>query len=67
MAYFSPRKAETTLACPACGGKMEIRRSCLEVHMGCPSCGKDYPLKEFIGQSDKAMDDFLDNVYLDRI
>lgn len=67
MSYFSPRSAQTTQNCPKCGKKLDIRRSCTEVFMYCPECRKEFPLRDFIGKSDKAMEDFLENVYLDRI
>lgn len=67
MAYFSPRDAETTLSCPDCGARMHIRRSCLEAHLACPACKKEYPLKDYIGQADAAMEKFLENLYIDRI
>lgn len=67
MAYFAPRSAPTTVTCPQCGGKLDIGRSCTEVHMRCPECKKDFPLKDFIDKADKSMEEFLENVYLDRI
>lgn len=67
MGYFPPRDAGTTLDCPDCGGKLHICRSCQEVHMRCPQCGREYPLRDYIGKADKAMEDFLENVYVDRI
>lgn len=67
MAFFSPRDAETTLRCPNCGKNLHICRSCHEVHMSCPACHKNFPLKDFIGQIDEAMENFMENVYCDRI
>ena len=67
MSYFGPRHAETTLPCPSCGKPLTIERSCREVRMRCPACGKSFPLKDFIGQADEAMEQFLENVYCDRI
>ncbi len=67
MGYFPPRQAETTLPCPSCQNSLLIERSCHEAHMRCPHCGKSYPLSDFIRQADKAMEDFLDKCYLDRL
>lgn len=67
MACFAPRDAETTLACPNCGDKLHITRSCRDVTMRCPACGAEYPLKDFISNADQAMEHFLENVYFDRI
>lgn len=67
MGYFAPHDAETTLACPHCGSKLHITRSCLEVTMRCPVCGKVYPVKDFIDRADKVMEEFIGNVYCDRI
>lgn len=67
MGYFSPRSAQTGIKCPQCDHNLEIRRSCHEVHMRCPRCNRDYPLKDYINNADSAMESFLENVYLDRI
>lgn len=67
MSYFAPRDAETTLKCPVCGKKLHITRSCHEVAMRCQACKRQFPLKDFIGQSDQAMESFMENVYCDRI
>lgn len=67
MSYFGPREAETTLACPTCGVPLRIERSCREVRMRCPACGGSFPLRDFIGKADEAMERFLENVYCDRI
>ncbi|MBD5641299.1 MAG: hypothetical protein HDQ91_02625 [Desulfovibrio sp.] len=67
MALFGARDAETTLPCPECGKPLHIGRSCRQVFMTCPACGKEYPLKDFIGKADAAMEQFLENVYCDRI
>ncbi|MBD5646582.1 MAG: hypothetical protein HDQ89_02815 [Desulfovibrio sp.] len=67
MSYFGPRQAQTTLPCPSCGAPLTIERSCREVRMRCPGCGKSFPLKDFIGNADEAMEQFLENVYCDRI
>ncbi len=67
MNYFAPRSAHTEINCPDCNNKLDIERSCTEVHMRCPNCQKNFALKDFIRDSDKAMNDFLENVYIDRI
>lgn len=67
MSYFAPRDKETTLSCPHCGGKLHICRSCHEVFMQCPACKRRYPIKDYIANADGAMEDFLENVYCDRI
>lgn len=67
MGYFSARDMETSIPCPHCGSRLHIGRTCHEVHMNCPACGKKYPLKDFIGQADASMEKFLENVYCDRI
>lgn len=67
MGYFSPREVETGIACPQCGKNLHIGRSCHEVAMNCPHCHKSYPLRDYIGKEDEAMEKFLENVYMDRI
>lgn len=67
MGYFAPREAQTTLPCPDCGEKLEIARSCHEVFMRCKQCKKTWPIKEYIHNADEAMEQFLENVYCDRM
>lgn len=67
MAYFAPRSVNTSVGCPLCKEKLDIRRSCTEVHMHCPACKKNFPLKDFIDKADRSMEEFLENVYIDRI
>ncbi len=67
MFWSAPRDAETTLPCPNCREPLHIARSCHEVHMRCPACGKTYPLGEFVARADDAMEKFMENVYCDRI
>ena len=64
---FAPRFAKTTLPCPRCAKNLEISRTCHMVFMRCPHCQKQYPLEEFISKADAAMEEFLENVYFDRI
>ncbi|MBQ7738361.1 MAG: hypothetical protein IJT59_01720 [Desulfovibrionaceae bacterium] len=67
MPFFAARSAQTTLLCPKCQEKLEIARTCHEVFMRCKKCGQTYPLQDYIGQADEAMERFLENVYCDRI
>ena len=64
---FSSRQALTTLPCRKCGQRVTVERSCHEVHVRCTSCGKQYPLQEYIQEADRAMEEFLENVYVDRM
>ncbi len=61
------RKVQTTVVCKHCGTPLFIERSCREVHMFCPTCGKRFPVAEYIAQADEAMENFLDQVYCDRM
>ena len=67
MSFFGSRDAETTLECPECGQPLHIARSCHQVFMHCPACEARYPLQRFIQQADAAMENFLENVYVDRV
>ena len=67
MSCFAPRQAQTTIPCPHCKKPLAIERSCRSARMRCPSCQKTYPLRDYIARADKAMEDFLDNCYVDRI
>lgn len=67
MALFAARDVETTLACPNCGGRLHIARTCHEAFMRCPACGGQFPLRDFVSRADAAMERFLENLYCDRI
>ena len=56
--FSRARKVQTTVF---------IERSCHEVHMFCPKCGKAFPLSEYIALADEAMEEFLSSVYCDRM
>ena len=61
------RKVETTVPCRQCGTPLFIERTCHEVHMFCPHCGKILPLSDYIAVADEAMETFLSGVYCDRM
>lgn len=67
MVFSASRDAKTTIVCPNCPDKLHIVRTCHEVFMRCPSCGAEFPLQEYIRQADDAMENFLENVYCNRI
>ena len=67
MSYFAKRDEKTTLPCPNCQKPLHIARTCHEVFMHCPECRKRYPLRSFIRQADSVMEEFMNNVYCDRV
>lgn len=68
MGYFPPHRAQTTHVCPRCRkARLEIVRSCHEAYMHCPACHSTYALRDYIAKADKAMEEFLENCYLDRL
>ena len=67
MAYFAARDVETTLLCPSCRQHLHIARTCHEAYMHCPACGRRYALRDFVAQADEAMEEFLENLYVNRI
>lgn len=67
MAYFPPREKETTIKCPKCQENLRVVRSCREVRMVCPKCRSSGPLSDYINQADEALEEFMENVYVDRI
>ncbi|MBQ7607444.1 MAG: hypothetical protein IJU76_05690 [Desulfovibrionaceae bacterium] len=67
MSYFTKRDEETTLPCPHCKKPLHIARTCHEVFMHCPECQKRYTLQTFISQADSVMEEFMNNVYCDRV
>ncbi len=44
-----------------------IKRTCHEAYMYCEHCQKAFDLKDFIPQMDAAMEEFLENLYANRI
>lgn len=65
--FFAPREAHTTLPCPDCGGRLDIRRTCHEAYMHCPNCKKSFDLSSFISRMDESMEMFLEQLYVDRV
>lgn len=53
--------------CPECAEALLIKRTCHEAYMYCGHCGKSFELKDFIPQMDTAMEEFLENLYSNRI
>lgn len=67
MFWGSSREKQTILPCPVCAEKMLIKRTCHEAYMYCGHCQKKFDLKAFIPQMDSAMEEFLENLYSNRI
>lgn len=67
MFFRSSREQQTTLPCPLCSDPMLIKRTCHEAYMYCASCRRQFELKDFIPQMDEAMEEFLENLYSNRI
>jgi len=44
-----------------------IKRTCHEAYMYCEHCQKAFDLKDFIPQMDAATEEFLENLYTNRI
>ena len=65
--YFAPREARTTVSCPECGEKLDIRRTCHEAYMQCSACRRRFPLAPFISKMDSVMEEFLERLYVDRV
>ena len=53
--FSRARKVQTTVCCKHCGMPLFIERSCHEVHMFCPKCGKAFPLSEYIALADESL------------
>lgn len=65
--FRSPTQAETTLVCPECNKNLNIMRDCFNTYMKCHECRKKFAIEAFIPKMDKAMEDFLENIYVDRV
>lgn len=67
MFFRSSREKQTTVLCPECAKALLIKRTCHEAYMYCGHCEKSFELKDFIPQMDTAMEEFLENLYSNRI
>ncbi len=67
MFFCAAREKQTSIPCPDCGRKLLVKRTCHEAYMYCSHCRKSFALNDFIPQMDEAMEEFLENLYSDRI
>ncbi len=65
--FSAPRRASTTLPCPDCGSGLDIRRDCHRAFMFCGACDEEFPLEPFIPRMDDAMEQFLEQLFVDRV
>lgn len=61
------RQVATSIPCESCGQPVEAQRLCREVRIHCPSCGSFFPLEQYISRMDDTLEQFLENVYCDRM
>lgn len=64
---FPSREAQTSISCPNCTAKLHIKRSCQEAYMSCEKCHSQFTMQKFIPLMDDVMEDFLENLHLNRI
>lgn len=67
LSYSRARKAETTIECRDCAGKLNAERTCHEVYLRCTECNKVTPVQEYIHEMDDALESFMENVFCDRV
>lgn len=67
MFFSAAREKQTTVPCPKCGKTLLVKRTCHEAYMYCRYCQKSFAINEFIPQMDEAMEEFLENLYTNRI
>ncbi|MEG2171874.1 MAG: dual CXXC motif small (seleno)protein [Desulfovibrionaceae bacterium] len=61
------RTAQTTIKCHVCQHPLIVHRACQQVVLHCASCDRDFPLREYIQDMDDILEDFMENVYCNRI
>lgn len=61
------RSAQTTIPCHVCAEPLKVERTCHEVFMRCETCRKTYPVSDYVGEMDDAMENFMEGVYCDRV
>lgn len=66
-AFGRSRQQITTMPCKDCGKPVTAHRYCREVRIECPDCGAAFSLEQYVPQMDQALEDFLENVYCDRM
>ncbi|THB66475.1 MAG: hypothetical protein D6E12_10515 [Desulfovibrio sp.] len=57
----------TTMPCRKCGHNVEARRTCFTVYLSCPDCGSRFEVEEYVQDMDEAFEDYLENVFCNRI
>lgn len=67
MFFRAAREKQTTIPCPHCAKPLMVKRTCHEAYMYCEHCQQAFALKDFIPQMDEAMEEFLENLYSNRI
>lgn len=65
--FSASRECRTETPCPACGAGLIARRGCREVRLHCESCTKIYAPEDVAPVMDEALEDFLENVFCDRM
>lgn len=61
------RSAQTSIKCHVCQHPLIVQRACRQVSLHCEKCGKDFPLQQYIPEMDDALEQFMENVYCDRV
>lgn len=65
--FSAAREARTTIDCPTCSNKLDIKRTCHEAYMSCRGCEERFELSPFIPQMDEVMESFLERLFVDRV
>lgn len=63
----SPRSVQTTIPCERCQQPLTAQRSCQEVVLRCMACKAQFSLAKYSQRMDEALEQFLENVYCDRM
>lgn len=63
----APRSAQTTIPCARCKRPLMVRRTCHEAYLQCEHCRCNFPVRDYVKDMDKALEDFLEAVNCDRV
>ena len=63
----APRSAQTAIPCAKCGRPLMARRTCHEAYLHCEQCNKNYQVRQYIKQMDKALEGFPEAINCDRV
>lgn len=63
---FNQRILKTEQRCADCEHVLIIKRNCQSIEIYCSGCKKIFHMRDLVNNLDKDMEEFLNNVHMDR-